>query len=72
MGKNSQKRAAAREAEQLAKRRAIEEQYGITLPEPSKPKMGGRYAGVRQPSAIRYRIGTRGGLGHGVKAVRRG
>lgn len=72
MGKNSQKRAAAREAEKLEERRAIEEQYGITLPEPSKPIVGGRYLTVRQPSPIRYRIGTRGGLGHGVKAVRRG
>lgn len=53
MGKKSQRRAAAREAEKLADRRKIEEQFGIKIT-PAKPLMGGRYLEVKQPSPIRY------------------
>lgn len=53
MGKKARQRAAAAEAEKLAKRRAIEEQFGITL-KPSKPIMGGRYLQVKTGSTVRY------------------
>lgn len=53
-GKNkSQLRRERKAAEQLATRRALEEQFGITI-KPSKPVVGGRYAGVKQPSPLRY------------------
>jgi hypothetical protein len=53
VGKNAQRRRAAREAEQLAERRKIEEQFGITI-KPSKPVMGGRYLRVKPGPTVRY------------------
>lgn len=68
MGKNSQKRAAAREAEKLAKRAQLESEFGITI-RTSKPVIGGRYGGIRVASTIRY---PRTGTGTTPKAMRRG
>lgn len=53
MGKNAQRRAAAREAELLAKRRALEEQFGITIT-PSKPELGGRFLRVKNGPTVRF------------------
>jgi hypothetical protein len=60
MGKNAQVRRTTKALEQAAKRRAIEEQYGIKLPPPSKPLMGGRYAGVKGGPTVRYPQARRG------------